>query len=34
MINRPTETCPDCGLTYWKGYAHAVCTKRPKGEFL
>jgi uncharacterized protein with PIN domain len=34
MLKRPTVTCEDCGMTYWEGYGHAICTKRVKGEYL
>jgi hypothetical protein len=32
MLKRPTVTCKNCGMTYWEGYGHAICTKRVKGE--
>jgi hypothetical protein len=34
MLNRPTVTCEDCGTTYWEGFPHTICNRRPKEEFL
>lgn len=34
MLERPTVTCEDCGVTYWEGFAHVICNRRTKDEYL